>query len=266
MRRLKEKLVWFLITIGFLGIAYGQVLISETDRIHQLETDYFNKNGKYLQILEGNKLPSYEPGTISEKLGENIDQSYKVDVYKTPKGEHGYTVFFEDSNNYYAVSEGPEKASRDFIIPKPIEIATTTSSLFSSFFSSLFPKAYAITNAYTTSLALASSQYWSITDAAQTGLDITTDLSISAWVFIDTEPDDEHIVSKRDDGENVAYQFLFAGFVDVTINVNDTEGASIVGNTIDVFSSDGKKLEFTGSGRGSYNFRAKGGAYNVKII
>src|SRR3989338_4063589 len=54
----------------------------------------------------------------------------------------------------------------------------------------------------------------------------------------------------------VAYQFLFAGFVDVTINVNDTEGASIVGNTIDVFSSDGKKLEFTGSGRGSYNFRA----------
>jgi hypothetical protein len=57
------------------------------------------------------------------------------------------------------------------------------------------------TNTHTTDLELDSSQYWSITDANQTGLDITGDISIEAWVKFESLPTDGvagyTIVSKR---------------------------------------------------------------------
>lgn len=43
-------------------------------------------------------------------------------------------------------------------------------------------------NSHSTDLERSSSQYWSITDAAQTGLDLTGDFSISAWVKPETLP------------------------------------------------------------------------------
>lgn len=44
------------------------------------------------------------------------------------------------------------------------------------------------TNIYATALALASSQYWSIADGSQTGLDITGNMTISCWVNFDSLP------------------------------------------------------------------------------
>lgn len=43
-------------------------------------------------------------------------------------------------------------------------------------------------NTNVTDIARASSQYWSITDASQTGLDITGDLTIEAWIKLDASP------------------------------------------------------------------------------
>ena len=41
-------------------------------------------------------------------------------------------------------------------------------------------------NTHSTDLESGSSQYWSITDASQTGLDITGDFSIEGWVKLES--------------------------------------------------------------------------------
>ena len=57
------------------------------------------------------------------------------------------------------------------------------------------------TNTYTTDLESTSSQYWSITDANQTGLAITGDITIEAWINLESMPStlatNENVVTKR---------------------------------------------------------------------
>ena len=43
-------------------------------------------------------------------------------------------------------------------------------------------------NTYSTDLELSSSQYWSITDGDQTGLDLSTDFTIEAWIKLEQLP------------------------------------------------------------------------------
>jgi hypothetical protein len=79
----------------------------------------------------------------------------------------------------------------------------------------LFPNnIFALTsNTHSTDIELSSSHYWSIADASQTGLDITGDMTISAWVNWETEPsvgqDRNTIVAKFDhsSGNTKAYQW-----------------------------------------------------------
>jgi hypothetical protein len=71
-------------------------------------------------------------------------------------------------------------------------------------------------NTYSTDLEKSSSQFWSITDAAQTGLDITGDITLEAWVKIESDPgtsgDDAFraIISKyRGNNDNRSYAFRY---------------------------------------------------------
>lgn len=48
--------------------------------------------------------------------------------------------------------------------------------------------AFAETNPASTDVERGSSQYWSITDAAQTGLDITSNLTACAWINVEATP------------------------------------------------------------------------------
>jgi len=63
------------------------------------------------------------------------------------------------------------------------------------------------TNTHSTQLTLSSSQFWSITDASQTGLDITGDMTIEAWFYLDSAQSGNYrtIVSKHDNASNISY-------------------------------------------------------------
>jgi hypothetical protein len=73
-----------------------------------LEDAYFQKTGSYLQILRGNGLPTYESGTIVEKLGKDVPADAWVHVYEAPGGK-GYQVLYEDADGtLHSVGYGPE--------------------------------------------------------------------------------------------------------------------------------------------------------------
>jgi len=79
--------------------------------VSALQDAYFQQTGSYLQILRGNGLPTYETGTVSEKLGENIPNDGWVHVYEAPGGK-GYQVLYEadgvpHSVHAYPHSSGP---------------------------------------------------------------------------------------------------------------------------------------------------------------
>lgn len=78
------------------------------DDITAAETAYHDTTGKYLQVLPNNKAPAYEQGTTKEKLGKDLPANYRVDVYETPKGEHGYAVSWQDATGSYSKGYGPE--------------------------------------------------------------------------------------------------------------------------------------------------------------
>jgi len=88
-------------------------------------------------------------------------------------------------------------------------------------------------NSNSLDLELSSSQYSSITDVSQTGLDITGDMTIMAWVKPESLSANHMVVSKRETtGNQRSYRF----FVDSTGLVN------FIG------SSDGINQDITGSG------------------
>ena len=67
-------------------------------------------------------------------------------------------------------------------------------------------------NTHSTDLELSSSQFWSITDASQTGLDLGADASISLWVNMESTPasgDYQALVNKDNGSTQRSYEFLY---------------------------------------------------------
>ena len=131
------KLKIIALTTLILGLAIGILFRLERSSLGALNefasvTDiliaqqaYFQANGKYLQIKEGNALPHYEAGTVEQKLGKNVPTNIKVDVYAAPTGR-GYQLYYEDAAARYSVGVGPESASRNYIISKALFVSSTT--------------------------------------------------------------------------------------------------------------------------------------------
>lgn len=91
--------------------------------IQTLQEAYFAKNGKYLQVIEGNKLPEYEKGSVKSKLGVLIDSKYTIDVYESPNGK-GYRVRWEDAQGVHSVGHGTD--AEQFTFFYPTQTSTTT--------------------------------------------------------------------------------------------------------------------------------------------
>lgn len=68
-------------------------------------------------------------------------------------------------------------------------------------------------NTHSTDLEKGSTQYWSIADASQTGLDFSGDMSISLWVKLESAPatGNFYLVSKYEDPAKFSYRFLYTG-------------------------------------------------------
>lgn len=90
-----------------------------------LQDEYFQKTGKYLQILKGNGLPDYENGNVTAKLGKNISDKAWVHVYEAPGGK-GYQVFYEDNGIMYSIGYGPEALERTFQRSTAIPVSATS--------------------------------------------------------------------------------------------------------------------------------------------
>ncbi|OGG50463.1 hypothetical protein A2763_01670 [Candidatus Kaiserbacteria bacterium RIFCSPHIGHO2_01_FULL_54_36] len=95
--------------------------------ISALQESYYQKSGKYLQILPGNQLPEYESGTVAEKLGANVPADVRVDVYAGPQGK-GYQITYEEEGTIYIVGFGPEAEHRTYSYPAPTPSATSTAA------------------------------------------------------------------------------------------------------------------------------------------
>lgn len=191
---------------------------STVEQLVDAQESYFAKQGRYLQVLDDGSLPPKEKGTAKEKLGKKTP--YRVDVYETARGEHGYSVTWEDEVSYHTQGFGPEAESRTFTLPKPEEplLSSSTlsalplgSDLFSELIARITPVAQAFTtNTHSTTLAAASSQYWSHTDVA--AFDVTGDLSMSMWVKFTTVPalgDGMFLAGKANIGPNVLSYYFY---------------------------------------------------------
>lgn len=84
-------------------------------------------------------------------------------------------------------------------------------------------------NLFSLDLELSSSQYAHIADASQTGLDITTALSIEAWVKFESIPASEMTIAGkyRTDTNNRAYLFLWNGISSQLQFVNSDDGTNV---------------------------------------
>jgi len=81
-------------------------------------------------------------------------------------------------------------------------------------------------NTHVADLEAGSSNYFSITDAAQTGLDLTGDFSIELWVKIESQPatDTAYQIISKGSGSTKAYILGYAdasGTKSITLNVHD---------------------------------------------
>ena len=121
-----DKTALIIATItGTIGIAGGAILVDETavTDVAIKQEEYRQKNGSYMQVAEGNKLPEGEIGTVIEKLG--IDSPYRVDVYEAPEGK-GYQIVTETPEGTVSFGFGPEAADRTYVKLKEVYPASST--------------------------------------------------------------------------------------------------------------------------------------------
>lgn len=100
------------------------VTVSE---IKAAEEAYFQKNGVYLQVLQGDKLADDQKGSASEILGVTIPPEMVIDVYDAPEGP-GYVISYKDSTSKYSFGSGPEADKTTFIVDKSIDRPLIASS------------------------------------------------------------------------------------------------------------------------------------------
>lgn len=176
--------------------------VSPLQTLHNLEAIYLVNHDRYLQVRCDGELVNFL-GTVKERTEwEKSVAGFCIDEYKEPEsrgGGRGYTIKWEDEDKYYADSFGDEKATRDYTVlkprnPLPFTRSTTTSHKFPllsfqppDIFSWISVAEAAVTQTHTASTTRADSEYWSITDASQTGLSFTGDFTFTAWVNLNTQ-------------------------------------------------------------------------------
>lgn len=101
-------------------------MLVETE-VSSLQDSYFDETGKYLQVLKGNRLPTYESGSVEEKLGQPIDNSVEVNVYEGPLGK-GYSMVYDTGTEIKSVGFGPQSADFTYSLVKKVPPISATST------------------------------------------------------------------------------------------------------------------------------------------
>ena len=102
MTWLKNKIVYILVALGILGIAYGATLetkVSETDFLTDIATE------QAVKLLEKGK---YQHIPLTDATIDGKDVKYTITEYLTPKGEVGYQTIIYYADRVRSINVGPE--------------------------------------------------------------------------------------------------------------------------------------------------------------
>lgn len=106
----------------------GTVTLSPTvTDISSAEDAYFAKNGKYLEVIQGDQLPDGGKGTASSVLGVQIPPEMTIDIYEGPDGA-GYKVTYKDATKKYSYGFGPEASKTTFVVDKNLDAPQNAST------------------------------------------------------------------------------------------------------------------------------------------
>ena len=180
IKKFKAWIIWFVLGTTVFAVGADVVIVTETEKLNAIntfQTEELSK-GHYKHI----------PRTYTK------DNDYQVDEYELPSGEVGYTVTQwkteEEKELEKVIDYGSLKRDRDWTVIKDLNItaSSTSANPFLDLLYAITPKVHAIIQTHTTDLELSSNQFWSIADATQTGLDITGDISLEAWIKFESLP------------------------------------------------------------------------------
>jgi IstB-like ATP binding protein len=107
-------------------VAEISAVAASVSEIATLEQEHMSKYGRYLQVMPGNTLPSYESGSVQAKLGKALPENIRINVYESPHGKGYQIMYYEEDGVFHSVGYGPEAADRTytFELPKPAFSAT----------------------------------------------------------------------------------------------------------------------------------------------
>lgn len=126
----KMKVENIILAVGIaLGVSASSLVPQQSTlaSVSALEDQYFATTGKYLQILPGSQLPSYEKGTVIEKLGQDVPANVSVGTYQSPTGP-GYFVRYTDAQGDYSYGTGPEESRGSYVHLKKQDVVSATST------------------------------------------------------------------------------------------------------------------------------------------
>jgi hypothetical protein len=215
-----------------------EIVVSSFGDIKALQDAHFERTGEYLQIVEGK---SDGVRTARVDLGTDVPENITVEKYKTPRGEQGFSVREKTKDGIRSVNYGP--TSEEWRTYQLTEVSTSTLNFvpfdaFNSLLSFSYPLAYGLTtNTHSASTTRASSQYFSITDAAQTGLDGGASMTFCTWFRLATynTAGDHHTLVAKGSATGSTRQFRW--------NVRGDGGG---GNTLWVFQASSAGSSFNG--------------------
>jgi len=126
----------------------------------------------------------------------------------------------------------------------------------------------ASTNTYSTDLENATAQNWSITDASQTGLDLTGDFTIQLWVKLESEPAAGEVYGLIDKyqgtGDNrsyyISYQKSGGGTLQFEVGINST---GLAGG--DTYGTLNYTLGTSAAKHLSFNYDASAGTTEIVV-
>jgi hypothetical protein len=97
-------------------------------RVADEQSTFYDKKGRYLQILEGGRLPEYESGDLQTDFDTSSLGHISVNVYDGPSGK-GFQVVYRDKYVVRATGYGPDAAIFTYtnsLVPDNISSASST--------------------------------------------------------------------------------------------------------------------------------------------
>jgi len=165
-------------------------------------------------FIVGHNINIFDGTNLDEKVIQSIDSPTQItlttnldNTYVSTDDVQRSTVNFDTANkkiDFDGIDVGDDKKVVYFSKLQSFQTAIATARLW-------IVRNILVGNVASIDLELSSSQFLSITDASQTGLDITGDITIEAWVNPETQTVMQIVSKRNDQGSQKSYDFIYTG-------------------------------------------------------